>query len=87
MLRYSGHARRRMAARRISEAEVEETLATRHVAVHETAGLRRPGAVVVVRTTLRSGRRLKVGAIITSADDDFRRLAAQLTRPVVIAHL
>ena len=67
MLRYSHHAGRRMVRRRISEAEVEEAWVTRHVTVRELARPPRSGDVLVIRTTLRSGRRLKV---VVSADDE-----------------
>ena len=56
-----------MVGRRISEAEVNEAWATRPVTVHEPAGARRSGDVLVIRSTLRSGRRLKV---VVSADDE-----------------
>jgi len=56
-----------MTGRRISEVEVEEAWAARHVTVREPAGARRSGDVLVIRSTLRSGRRLKV---VVSADDE-----------------
>ena len=56
-----------MAGRGITEAEVDEACAVRHVTVHEQAGDRRAGDVIVIRSTLRSGRRLKV---VVSADDE-----------------
>jgi hypothetical protein len=65
-LRYAHHARRRMAERRISEAEVEEAWTTRHVTVLERAGARRSSDVLVIRSALRSGRRLK---LVVRADD------------------
>jgi len=66
-LRYSAHARRRMASRRISEAEVEEAWATRHVSAYERSGPFHEGDVLVIRSTLPSGRRLKV---VVAADDE-----------------
>ena len=67
MLRYAHHARRRMAGRSISEAEVEEAWSARHVTAREPARARRSGDVLVIRSALRSGRRLKV---VVSADDE-----------------
>ena len=58
-----------MVGRSISEAEVNEAWATRHVTVHERAGARRSGDVLVTRSTLRSGRRLKV--VVSAGDERF----------------
>ena len=66
-----------MAGRHISEGEVEEAWATRHVTVHEASKARRGNDVLVIRSTLASGRRLKVVVatdderfVITAADQD-----------------
>jgi hypothetical protein len=56
-----------MATRRITEAEVEEAWTTRHVSMRELAGGRRSGDVLVIRSTLAHGRRLKV---VVSAEDE-----------------
>lgn len=67
MLRYGAHAERRMAARRISAGEVEEAWANRGVTVTEPARPPHTGEVVVIRSTVGSGRRLK---IVVPADDE-----------------
>jgi len=67
MLQYENHARRRMVARRVSEAEVEEAWSTRQVAAREPARPPHGGEVLVIRSTLASGRRLKV---VVPADDE-----------------
>jgi len=69
MLRYARHALRRMGGRRITEAEVEEAWVTRHITTNEAAGDRRRGDVLVIRSTLRSGRRLKV--VVAAEDERF----------------
>jgi len=56
-----------MVGRDISESEVEEAWMARHVTAHEAAGDRRLGDVLVIRSTLRSGRRVK---LVVSADDE-----------------
>jgi len=56
-----------MTGRRISEREVEEAWTDRHVMSQEPGEARRSGDVLIIRSTLRSGRRLKV---IVAADDE-----------------
>jgi hypothetical protein len=77
MLRYGYHAQRRMASRHITEAEVEEAWAARQVTSRELARPPHTGEVLVIRSTLSSGRRLKVVVparderfVITLADQD-----------------
>lgn len=69
MLRYGYHARRRMAGRRITEAEVEEAWASRQVMTREPARPPHSGDVLVIRSALVSGRRLKV--VVPAHDERF----------------
>ncbi|MDK3255076.1 DUF4258 domain-containing protein [Blastococcus capsensis] len=65
-LRFSGHARRRMAARRIDAAEVEEALAAPDL-VH--ASQEHPDERTVIRGRTSTGRRLKV--VVLTDDKEY----------------
>ena len=56
-----------MIGRNISETEAEEAWLARHVTTREAAVDRRSGDVLVIRSTLESGRRLK---LVVSADEE-----------------
>lgn len=58
-----------MAARGISEDEVEDAWANRGVTTTEPARPPHTGAVLVIRSTLASGRRLKV--VVPAGDERF----------------
>lgn len=58
-----------MVARGITQDEVEEALANRAVMVREAARPPHTGEVLVIRSTLASGRRLKV--VVPAGDERF----------------
>jgi len=56
-----------MGGRGISDAEVEEAWALRQITALELRGEGRSGDILIIRSTLASGRRLKV---VVSADEE-----------------
>lgn len=64
-MRFDPHARRRMAERRITQAEVAEALAARETSYPSQ---RRPHRLVVLGRTA-AGRRLKV--VVLAVDEEF----------------